>query len=323
MKNIFIVGLFIFFPHTGVTQINKKNLIDKKFRPILVAVIDTGTDIYHKDLKDFIWTNPGESGLDRFGNNKETNNIDDDGNGYVDDLHGWNFVNNNNDVTDDVGHGTHVSGIIKREFNQHAIEKKMKDLIIPKISLMILKYYNPKGKNQDNLYNSTQAIIYANKMQAQVINYSGGGGQSSASEMKAIKQSLLQKIIFVAAAGNNFSNTDIKKYYPANYELENIISVAATNRNGELLPFSNYGKQSIDIAAPGKWILSTLPNNQYGVLSGTSQATAYVSGVVAKLLFKNSNHTEKIYQHLMSEAKFNKTLIGKTRNQLAIISDAK
>ena len=91
MKNIFIAGLFIFFSYTGVAQINKKNLIDKKFRPILVAVIDTGTDIYHKDLKDSIWTNPGESGLDQFGNNKETNKIDDDGNGYVDDLHGWIF----------------------------------------------------------------------------------------------------------------------------------------------------------------------------------------------------------------------------------------
>lgn len=318
-----MTGIFLLFSHKTIAQINKKNLIHKNFRPILVAVIDTGTDIYHKDLKDNIWTNPGESGLDQFGNNKENNKIDDDGNGYVDDLHGWNFVDNTNDVTDDVGHGTHISGIIKREFNQHQIDKKLNDLVIPKISLMILKYYNPKGKNQDNLYNSTQAIGYANKMQAQVINYSGGGGQSSISELKAIKQSLLQKIIFVAAAGNNFSDTDFKKYYPANYGLENIISVAAANRNGELLPFSNYGKLSVDIAAPGKWILSTLPNNKYGVLSGTSQATAYVSGVVAKLLFKNSSHSEKIYQQLMSEAKFNKTLVGKTRTQLAIISEAK
>ena len=306
-----------------LSKADSKNLISQKFDPVLIAVIDTGSDIYHKDLKDLIWTNPGESGLDKFGNNKENNKIDDDGNGFVDDLHGWNFVDNNNDVTDDVGHGTHISGIIKREFNQHQIEKSTTGELNAKMKLMILKYYNPKGKNQDNLYNSTQAIIYANKMRAQVINYSGGGGQSSLSELKAIQQSLLQKIIFVAAAGNNFSDTDVKKYYPANYKLDNIIAVAATNRSGELLPFSNYGKNSVDIAAPGKWILSTLPGNKYGVLSGTSQATAYVTGMVAKLLSQKQISSEKILQRLLGEAKFNKSLIGKTKTSLAIMSDAK
>ncbi len=319
-----MIGFLLAFTQRTVAQsgsANKKNLIGKEFEPILIAVIDTGSDIYHKDLKDHIWTNPGESGLDVFGNNKENNKKDDDGNGFVDDLHGWNFVDNNNDVTDEVGHGTHISGIIKREFHQHPLQNK--SVTKAKVRLMILKYYSPKGKNQDNLYNSTQAIIYANKMRAQVINYSGGGGQSSLSELKAIQQSLLQKIVFVAAAGNNFTNTDVKKYYPANYGLDNIISVAATDRAGELLPFSNYGKRSVDIAAPGKWILSTLPNNQYGVLSGTSQATAYVSGVVAKILSQKQASSGKILQNLLGEAKFNKSLIGKTKTSLAIISDSK
>ncbi len=317
MKTKFIFGLLLFFSaNLFAKEIKNKNLISKKYAPVVVAVVDTGADINHKDLRDFIWTNPGESGLDSIGNNKENNHVDDDGNGFVDDLHGWNFVDNNNDVFDEVGHGTHVSGIIKRQFNIPKPGFK----VASKVSLMILKYYNPEGKNKDNLKNSNLAIQYANKMQAQVINYSGGGNESNFEEMKVLKQSLLQKIIIVAAAGNNFSNSDFKKYYPANYPFKNIISVAAANREGELLPFSNYGKKSVDIAAPGKWVLSTLPNNKYGVLSGTSQATAHVTGIVAKLLGDYPNQQDKVYQLLMSQARFNKSLLGKTKTQLALIS---
>lgn len=298
-----------------------RNRIQQKFAPVVVAVIDTGTDIYHKDLKNFIWTNPGESGLDAAGNAKESNKLDDDGNGFADDVHGWNFVENNNDVSDDIGHGTHISGIVKREFNRYDGGEDLPSTFVPAVRLMILKYYDANGKNQDNLKNSTRAIQYANAMNAKIINYSGGGGESSADEKKAITQSFQQNILFVAAAGNNFSNSDVKKYYPANYSLKNIISVAASGRDGQLMPFSNYGKLSVDIAAPGKWILSTLPQNKYGVMSGTSQATAHVTGVVAKLVALKVNGIDSVMQRLLAHAKFQKSLQGKTKNQLAIISN--
>ena len=322
MKKSFIIALALVFAQKSLAAAKDRNHIPQKFAPVVVAVIDTGADIYHKDLKDFIWTNPGESGLDKFGNNKENNKIDDDGNGFADDIHGWNFVDNNNDVSDDVGHGTHISGIIKREFNRYTGEDLQKSTSVPSVRLMILKYYDPVGKNQTNLNNSTRAIEYANKMRVKVINYSGGGAESNEAERKAISKSLQNDILFVAAAGNNFSNTDIKKYYPANYAFKNIISVAATNRDGELMPFSNYGSRSVDIAAPGKWILSTLPHNKYGVMSGTSQATAYVTGVVAKLIALNRRSVQGIYLQLLSVATFKKGLTGKTKNQLALISNS-
>ena len=324
MKIVVMVAAALLFANAEASaKIDKRNLLEIATKPIVVAVVDTGTDIYHKDLRDSIWTNAGESGLDAQGNNKENNKIDDDGNGFVDDLHGWNFVNNTNEVIDDVGHGTHIAGIIKREFNRYEGGLKSNSTFVPTVRLMILKYYNPKGKNFENLVNSTKAIQYANKMKVHVINYSGGGGESNYAEHQALLQSLRQKIVFVAAAGNNFSDTDIKKYYPANYNLANIISVAATDRNGDLMPFSNYGRRSIDIAAPGKWILSTLPNHKYGVMSGTSQATAHITGVVAKIIARSPSSKEKVYKSLLADAKFNKTLLGKTKTQLAIISDSK
>lgn len=322
VKKLFIITMALVFAHKSLAVTKDKNRISQKFAPVVVAVIDTGTDIYHKDLKEFIWTNPGESGLDKFGNNKENNKIDDDGNGFADDIHGWNFVDNNNDVGDDVGHGTHISGIIKREYNRYTGGELQKSTSVPSVRLMILKYYDPLGKNQINLNNSTRAIEYAIKMRVKVINYSGGGAESNRAEREAISKSLQHNILFVAAAGNNFSNTDIKKYYPANYAFKNIIAVAATNRDGELMPFSNYGSRSVDIAAPGKWILSTLPANKYGVMSGTSQATAHVTGVVAKLIALNRRSTLGIYPQLLSVATFKKSLQGKTKNQLAIISNS-
>lgn len=322
MKRLFIVSVALLLTLKTFAAATDKNRIAPKFAPVVVAVIDTGADIHHKDLKEFIWTNPGESGLDKFGNNKETNKLDDDGNGFADDIHGWNFVDNNNDVSDDVGHGTHISGIIKREFNRHTGGELPNSTFVPSVRLMILKYYDPHGKNQNNLNNSTRAIQYANKMKVKVINYSGGGGESNQAESVALHKSLQENILVVAAAGNNFSNTDVKKYYPANYALKNIISVAATNRSGELMPFSNYGRLSVDIAAPGKWILSTLPHNKYGVMSGTSQATAFVTGVVAKLIALNNRNTAGVYPQLLSVATFKKGLQGKTKNQLAIISNS-
>ncbi|MFZ3229332.1 MAG: S8 family peptidase [Pseudobdellovibrio sp.] len=319
MKMKIILGAAMLFSSMSFAAIKKDDFSIYKSHPVLVAVIDTGCDTQHPDLKKFIWTNLGETGKDKFGNDKENNEIDDDGNGFTDDVHGWNFVNNNNDVSDLVGHGTHVSGIIKNEFLRHTSTGISKN---NSLQIMVLKYFNPKAKQDENLKNSTKAIEYANKMQARIINYSGGGSDSYLNELIAIKQSEKQKIVFVAAAGNNQTDTDIEKYYPASYPLSNIISVAASNNSGDLVAFSNFGK-SIDIAAPGKLIYSTLPKKSYGIMSGTSQAAAYVSGMVASLYGNNQTlrKPQVILQELIRIGKMNATLQGKIKSQIALLQN--
>lgn len=315
MNNSFIMGIALAFSQNTFAAINRAATTISHAQKVVVAVIDTGADIEHEELKDFIWTNPGETGLDEYGKDKATNNRDDDDNGFVDDLHGWNFSSNTNDVSDQHGHGTHVAGIIKKQFSRFKNSDQKRSFL----KLMILKYYNPDGKNGDNLLNSIKAIEYANKMQAKIINYSGGGPEPSFKEQFAIQQSARQGILFIAAAGNNNANTDIEKYYPANYPLENIISVAATTYRGELLAFSNYGS-GIDIAAPGKLIYSALPHNQYGFLSGTSQATAYVTGLAARLFVGLDVKPEKLLTEIRNLGTFNLTLKGKTKFQVALIN---
>lgn len=316
MNTKFILGAVLLFTQKNYAAINRNLSLTDKVKYITIAVIDTGADIRHKDLKDFIWVNEGEAGKDIFGNDKETNGIDDDGNGFVDDVHGWNFVDNNNDVSDLHGHGTHISGIIKKEFQKHHTNSTS----APSARLMILKYYNSKAEDADNVLNTAKAIEYATKMKVQIINYSGGGSSQYLKEFQAIEQASKKNIIFIAAAGNNNSNTDNKKYFPANYALNNIISVAATDNDGELVSFSNYGGNTVDIAAPGKLIYSALPHNTYGFMSGTSQATAFVTGVAASFLAKNQRMKfQEVLADLLAGSKFNKSLKGKTKFQLAMI----
>jgi subtilisin family serine protease len=285
-------------------------------RKIVVAVIDTGADIHHEDLEKNIWTNPGESGLDRFGHDKATNGIDDDGNGFVDDVHGWNFVSNTGDLTDNHGHGTHIAGIIGAE----AGNGKGIAGIAPQVSLMILKYYDPKVPNTDNLRNTVNAIKYAVMMKnkyginVQVINYSGGGTEYSQDEHDAIMSAGDASILYVAAAGNERSNSDKHKYYPADYGLPNLISVTAIDPSTEVLPSSNYGTETVDIAAPGQNILSTLPGNQYGYMTGTSQATAFVTGAAVLVKARREDATpEEIKKYILSTGDSEVSLLAKCR----------
>lgn len=253
-------------------------------RDVVVAIIDTGIDGDHKDLKNNIWINKGEIGKDKNGKDKATNGIDDDGNGYIDDVHGWNFVANNNKLEDNHGHGTHIAGIVGAEGgNNFGISG-----IAPKVSLMVLKYYDPKQPG-DNLKNTIKAINYAIDNGAHIINYSGGGTDYSKSEYEAVRRARSKGVLFVAAAGNEHSNSDKKKYYPANYDLDNIISVTAINPQLQVLASSNYGTQTVHVAAPGEEIYSTKPGNTFGTLTGTSQATAFASGLAALIKANNSD----------------------------------
>ncbi|MFZ3230298.1 MAG: S8 family peptidase [Pseudobdellovibrio sp.] len=278
---------------------------------VIVAVIDTGIDENHEDLKSNIWNNPGESGLDSKGHDKANNGIDDDNNGFIDDIHGWNFVSNNNRLDDNHGHGTHIAGIIGAE----AGNGKGISGISPKVSLMILKYFDPKVPNTDNLKNTVAAMQYAVKMGAHIINYSGGGTDYSQEEFEAVQAAEKKGIVFVAAAGNERSNSDQHHYYPADYKLKNIISVTAIDPTTEVLSSSNYGTETVDIAAPGQNILSCLPHNSYGLMTGTSQATAFVTGAAVLVMAHKNQYfkAEEVKKYILATGDTSTSLIAKTK----------
>jgi subtilisin family serine protease len=237
---------------------------------IIVGVIDTGIDYNHEDLKDNIWLNPGESG-----NGKENNGIDDDGNDYKDDFRGWDFVFDTNDPADDNDHGTHVAGTIG------AIGNNGKGVagVSWRVKLMALKFLGQDGSGTE--VDAAEAIVYATRMGAKILSNSWGGGERSRALEDAIRFAQDHGVLFIAAAGNDGANTDNSPNYPSNYEVPNVISVASSDRNDNLSGFSNFGRRTVDLAAPGSSILSTRPLNRYQSLSGTSMATPHVSGVAA------------------------------------------
>lgn len=268
-------------------------------KDIVVAIIDTGVDVTHPLIRDNLWVNPHE----------KNNGKDSDGNGYADDLHGWNFVSNNNDLSDHHGHGTHVAGIIQQRARS------------ARVKFMILKYYDPLSPASDNLLNTVKAIRYATQMKADIINYSGGGDERSPMEEAAIRDAQRKGILFVAAAGNEGRNTDIAGYYPAGYTLSNIISVAALDSQKRLLASSNFGSRTVDIAAPGKNIFSSLPGGKYGYMSGTSQATAWVTGLAVQLMLQKTwslPAPERIKTELLQSGVKDHQLARKIRNQTRI-----
>lgn len=294
-----------------MTSAQKAWRLSQGDRKIVVAVIDTGADIRHKDLQSNLWTNMGEVGLDKMGRDKSSNGVDDDGNGLIDDVHGWNFVGNNNKLNDNHGHGTHIAGIIGAEGgNGYGISG-----VSPKVSLMILKYFEPNSSAGENLKNTVKAIHYAVEKKANIINYSGGGIEPSAEEKAALKKAEQAGILVVAAAGNERSDSDIHHYYPADYDLDNIVSVTAIDKTENVLSSSNYGEETVDIAAPGFNIISTLPDGKFGHMTGTSQATAFVSGVAALVMAKNPElrKADQVIKYLTQTGDTDLKLAGKTR----------
>ena len=240
--------------------------------PVIVAVIDTGIDFNHPVFQQTgaIWTNPGEVA---------NNNVDDEGNGFIDDVHGWNFAAQTNHPQDDAGHGSHVSGIILG-VTQNILGSS---LSAASIRIMPLKFLDSTGSGSTS--DAVQAIYYAANNGAQVMNNSWGGGGFSNSLLDAIAYAYQKKVLFVAAAGNASTNNDSAPTYPANYNVPNVVSVAATSDQDALASFSNYGAQTVHMGSPGVSIYSTLPNSSMGSESGTSMATPFVTGIAA-LMFR-------------------------------------
>lgn len=254
---------------------------------VVVAVVDTGIDYTHAELKENLWVNSGEVGSwnppshlasKTSCRDKRCNGIDDDGNGFVDDVIGWDFVNNIPLPFDTHGHGSHIAGII----GSSAANGIGLAGVCPRVRIMALKYYDSSGAGFNNLQNTVKAFQYANKMGAHIINYSGGGAEAATAERMALEDSKSRGILVIAAAGNDGRSNDVTPYYPASYPLDNIISVASINRYDQLLTSSNFGKL-VHVAAPGLSVMSTLPGGRYGMMSGTSQATAFVTGAAALL----------------------------------------
>ena len=237
---------------------------------VVVAVIDSGVDTNHPDLAANIWTNPGESCA-----GCASDGADNDGNGFVDDVHGWDFVNDDNNPFDDHGHGTHVAGTIGATGSNGLGVTGVNW----SVRIMPLKFIGANG--QGTADDAVRAILYATRMGAVVSNNSWGGEEFSQALEDAIADADAHGSLFVSAAGNSARDTDARPDYPSGFDLPNVLTVGATDQNDMRAWFSNYGKRSVDLAAPGTNIYSTWPGGSYRFLDGTSMAAPHATGVAA------------------------------------------
>ncbi len=251
----------------------------------IVCVIDTGVDYNHPDLKNNMWTNPGEI---------PGNGIDDDGNGVVDDVHGINAFANTGDPLDDHSHGSHCAGTIAGEGNN--------GLGVVGVNwegrVMAAKFLS--GSGSGSTAGAIKAVMYASQMGARITSNSWGGGGFNQALYDSLKAS---PALHIFAAGNESNDNDRSASYPASYDLGNIVSVAAIDSRDRLASFSNWGATSVDIGAPGVDIFSTVNNGRYGTMSGTSMATPHVSGVATLIASAYPNATnEEIKDRLLRGA---------------------
>jgi len=275
---------------------------------VYIGIVDEGIMPTHPDLRESIWVN----------RNDPVDGKDNDGNGYIDDRNGWDFYHNDRTIyhRNEDYHGTHIAGIIAAAGDN--------DIGIAgvcwKAKLISTKFLGPGG---GTIANAIKAIDYLTDLKIRhglnivATNNSWGGGGYSQALVEAIQRAETQNILFIAAAGNDGADNDTNPFYPASYANANIISVAALNSKGQLSSFSNYGYHSVDLAAPGEDIISAIPDYEgkpaYGYYSGTSMATAFVTGAIALLAHKHkTSNAQRIKQAILKGAMPTNNLYGMT-----------
>ena len=237
---------------------------------VVVAVIDSGIDSNHSDLEANLWVNALEL------NGRP--GVDDDGNGIIDDINGYNAITGTNDLSDDVGHGTHVAGTIGAAGNNSVGVTGVNW----NVRIMACKFLAAAGGGTSA--DAIDCLHYVAQMKRRGVNIVatnnswGGGGYSRALHDAIAAQ---EDILFIVAAGNDGTNSDVTATYPANYDLPNVVAVAATTSTDSLATFSQYGRRSVHVSAPGSAIYSTSPGNSYATHSGTSMAAPHVTGLAA------------------------------------------
>jgi serine protease len=285
---------------------------------VIVGIVDTGIDYNHPDLAANIWRNPGEIA---------GNGVDDDGNGYIDDLHGINAINGSGNPFDDNDHGTHVAGTIGGVGSNGVGVAGVNW----NVSLIGLKFLSGAGSGttDDAIETINYAVALKNRgVDIRVLNNSWGGGGFSQALADAISAANDAGILFVAAAGNSATDNDTTPHYPSSYDVPNVLAVASTTRTDALSSFSCFGLTSVDLGAPGSDILSTTPGNTYSVFSGTSMATPHVAGAAALVLSANNTlSVAELKDILMTSgdpipALAGRTVSGKRLNVAAALDEA-
>ena len=276
---------------------------------VVVAVLDTGVDRYHDDLIDNIWTNAGEIADD---------GIDNDGNGFVDDLYGWNFVSDNKNTLDVNSHGTHVSGTIAGVNNDFGVTGIAYDA-----QIMPVKVLGDDGSGSSD--GVAQGIRYAVDNGADVINMSLGGSSEDdiPSLRSAVEYAASQGVIVISAAGNNGDSTTME-FFPAAYATDWGLAVGAVDRDNEMANFSNRAGDTklAYVTAPGASVLSTTPNNSYDSYNGTSMAAPHVAGVVALMLSANGTLTDAQVRQIITETAENPTSLNINSTNTAPFSNS-
>ncbi|KAA6440818.1 S8 family serine peptidase [Dyadobacter flavalbus] len=273
---------------------------------VYIGIIDEGIQFTHPDLAGQVWVNPADP----------ADGVDNDGNGLSDDVNGWDFANNDGTIYDGGSrgtldnHGTHVAGTIGAKSNNQGVVG-----VNWNVKLISAKFLGRKGGTTAN---AVKAVDYLTNLKSRGINVvasnnSWGGGGYSQALFDAISRANNAGIMFIAAAGNAGTNNDVTASYPANYNLPNVISVAAIDKNGALASFSQYGAATVDIGAPGVAINSTTAFNTYSSYNGTSMATPHVSGAVALYASTHPGATvAQIRNAILSSAVPTPSLAGKT-----------